>query len=389
MPLSRITQLEKNSLKSKISSLKNEMSKKEDVIASKDNINNYIINKLREVKKQIGDERKTKVIEKTPDKIKISDLLNDQEVVVIYTRDGYIKRSPLSDYKTFKTKGSKGNIALTTKEEDDVSFFDVAFLSQDILFFTESCKMYYKSVHQVPEFGRKARGIDAKSLLGVEEKISYLLPLNEEEAKKYLVFVTKQGYIKKTAIEEYNMEEQRRGLLGMRLKEDDEIIDIFKANDDDEVLIVSSSGFVNRFKIDNVNDTKRKTQGVQCINLPKKDCVISSHITFHNKGLYLVTASEKGKVKKTMLSEYTTYSGRVNKGLTGVKIQNNDKLAGTVIASNNDDILLITSNGKTLRYNCDKIKHTGRNTQGISLINIDKKSTVVGITNIKSIDEKG
>ena len=333
---------------------------------------------LIEIKDKFGDDRKTKIVA-AEGEIDLEDLIKEEESVVTLTHFGYIKRMPIDTYRSQK-RGGKGITGMTTREEDFVKQIFTASTHDTILFFTNKGKLYRLRGYEVPEAGRTARGTAIVNLLSLDpgEKVSAVIPIQNFAEGKYLLMATKNGLIKKTALKEYDSA-RKTGLQGITLKDNDELIAVRLTDGEDNVVLVTRSGLCITFDEKDVRPIGRVSQGVIGIRLDEDDEVIGMESIIAGGKATLLAITENGFGKRTELDEYRVQL-RGGKGVITYKITpKTGKLVGVRIATEEDDVMLITDTGTIIRINVKDISVLGRATQGVTLMRTNDGGKVVSI----------
>ena len=333
---------------------------------------------LIEVRDKFGDDRKTKIVA-ADGEIDVEDLIKEEQSVVALTHFGYIKRMPIDTYKS-QRRGGKGITGIATREEDFVKQIFTASTHDTILFFTNKGKLYHLRGYEIPEAGRTARGTAIVNLLSLDagEKVSAVIPIQNFAEGKYLLMATKNGLIKKTALREYDSS-RKTGLQGITLKEDDELIGVRLTDGEDNVVLVTRNGMCITFDEKEVRPIGRVSQGVIGIRLDEDDEVIGMESIIAGGKATLLAITENGFGKRTELDEYRVQL-RGGKGVITYKITpKTGKLVGVRIATEDDDVMLITDTGTIIRINVKDISVLGRSTQGVTLMRTNDGGRVVSI----------
>ena len=333
---------------------------------------------LLEIKDKFGDERKTKIVA-AEGEIDVEDLIKEEQTVVALTHFGYIKRMPIDTYKS-QRRGGKGITGIATREEDFVKQIFTASTHDIILFFTNKGKVYYLRGYEIPEAGRTAKGTAIVNLLSLDagEKVSAVIPIQNFADDKYLLMATKNGLIKKTSLKEYDSN-RRTGLQGITLKEDDELIGVRLTDGQDNVVLVTRNGMCITFDEKDVRPIGRVSQGVIGIRLDEDDEVIGMESVIAGGKATLLAITENGFGKRTELEEYRVQI-RGGKGVITYKITpKTGKLVGVRIATEEEDVMLITDTGTIIRINVKDISVLGRSTQGVTLMRTNDGGKVVSI----------
>ena len=333
---------------------------------------------LIEIRDKFGDDRKTKIVASEAE-IDVEDLIKEEECVVALTHYGYIKRMPIDTYRSQK-RGGKGITGMATRENDFVKEIFIASTHDTILFFSNKGKLYKLRGYEVPEAGRTAKGTAIVNLLSLDpgEKISAVIPLQNFAEGKYLLMATKQGLIKKTALKEYDTT-RKSGLQGITLKDDDELIGVRLTDGEDNVVLVTRNGICITFDEKEVRPIGRVSQGVIGIRLDDDDEVIGMEPVIAGGKATLLAITENGFGKRTELDEYRVQK-RGGRGVTTYKITpKTGKLIGVRIASEEDDVMLVTDTGTIIRLQVKDISILGRSTQGVTLMRTSDGGKVVGM----------
>ncbi len=333
---------------------------------------------LIEIRDKFGDERKTKIVA-AEGEIDIDDLIKEEQTVIALTHFGYIKRMPIDTYRSQK-RGGKGITGIATREEDFVKQIFTASTHDTILFFTNKGKLYKLRGYEVPEAGRTARGTAIVNLLSLDagEKVSAVIPIQNFAEGKYLLMATKNGLIKKTALAEYNSA-RKTGLQGITLKEDDELIAVRLTDGEDNVVLVTRNGMCITFDEKDVRPIGRVSQGVIGIRIDEDDEVIGMESIISGGKATLLAITENGFGKRTELDEYRVQI-RGGKGVITYKVtQKTGKLVGARIATDDEDVMLITDKGTIIRLKVKDISVLGRSTQGVTLMRTTDGGKVVSM----------
>ena len=343
---------------------------------------------LIEIRDKFGDDRKTKIVA-AEGEIDIEDLIKEEQTVVTLTHFGYIKRMPIDTYRS-QRRGGKGITGIATREEDFVKQIFTASTHDMILFFTNKGKLYKLRGYEIPEAGRTARGTAIVNLLSLDsgEKVSAVIPIQNFAEDKYLLMATKNGLIKKTSLKEYDTT-RKTGLQGITLKEEDELIGVRLTDGQDNVVLVTRNGMCITFDEKEVRPIGRVSQGVIGIRLDEDDEVIGMESIIAGGKATLLAITENGFGKRTELDEYRVQL-RGGKGVVTYKITpKTGKLVGVRIATEEDDVMLITDKGTIIRINVKDISVLGRSTQGVTLMRTNDGGKVVSIETLTpELEEK-
>lgn len=343
---------------------------------------------LLEIKDKFGDDRKTKIVA-AEGEIDLEDLIKEEQCVVALTHFGYIKRMPIDTYRS-QRRGGKGITGIATREEDFVKQIFTASTHDTILFFTNKGKLYKLRGYEIPEAGRTAKGTAIVNLLSLDpgEKVSAVIPIQNFAEGKYLLMATKNGLIKKTSLKEYDTA-RKTGLQGITLKDEDELIGVRLTDGEDNVVLVTRNGLCITFDEKDVRPIGRVSQGVIGIRLDDDDEVIGMESVIVGGKATLLAITENGFGKRTELDEYRVQK-RGGRGVITYKITpKTGRLVGVRIATEDDDVMLITDTGTIIRLKVKEISILGRSTQGVTLMRTNDGGKVVSIETLTpEIEEK-
>ena len=337
---------------------------------------------LLEIRDKFGDDRKTKIVAGEGE-IDLEDLIKEEQTVVALTHSGYIKRMPIDTYRS-QRRGGKGITGIATKEDDFVKQIFTASTHDMILFFTSKGKLYKLRGYEIPEAGRTARGTAIVNLLSLDpgERVSAVIPIQNFAEGKYLLMATKHGLIKKTALKEYDTT-RKTGLQGITLKDGDELIAVRLTDGQDNVVLVTKNGLCITFDEKDVRPIGRVAQGVIGIRLDEDDEVIGMESVIGGGKATLLAITENGFGKRTELDEYRVQK-RGGRGVITYKITpKTGKIVGVRIATEEDDVMLITDKGTIIRLKVKDISVLGRSTQGVTLMRTNDGGKVVSIETLK------
>ena len=378
MQLKRLSGLQREKIDEEYNELMKLIAYLKDVLSSDTLVYSIIKEELLEIKDKYGDDRLTKILPSAGEFVE-EDLIKEEQTVITLTHFGYIKRMPVDTYRS-QRRGGKGITATATREEDFVKQIFTASTHDTILFFTNKGKLYKLRGFEIPEAGRTARGTAIVNLLSLDpgEKVSAVIPIQNFAEGKYLLMATKNGLIKKTALTEYNSA-RRTGLQGITLKEDDELITVRLTDGEDNVVLVTREGMCITFDEKDVRPIGRVSQGVIGIRLEDTDEVIGMESVIAGGKATLLAITENGFGKRTELDEYRVQI-RGGKGVITYKITpKTGKLVGARVATEDDDVMLITDTGTIIRLEVKDISVLGRSTQGVTLMRTNDGGKVVSI----------
>lgn len=379
MRLQRLTSLEQVKIKQEHEDLLMLITQLKAILQSPQKILDIIKQELLEIKQNYGDIRRTEIIDTEAESFEMEDIIEESNCVVTITHSGYIKRQPLESYRQ-QRRGGKGLIATTTREEDFVSDIFIANTHDYLLLFTNKGKVHWLKVYNISEASRQARGKAIVNLISLQEveKVTAYIPIRNFDESHFLIMATKKGTIKKTNLSAYS-NPRSNGIIAISLEED-ELIDVKLTDGNQEIILATRNGNAVRFNENNVRATGRSAQGVRGIRLLPEDYVIGMVVAKDDKTLLTVT--ENGYGKRTNIAEYRL----ISRGGIGVKniicSERNGKVVSISSVSNEDEIMLITRNGITIRMPTSQISVIGRNTQGVRLIKLEENDKLVSVAKI-------
>ncbi len=387
LQLQRLTALERDKIQEEYDGLQKKIAEYQEILASEKKLKKVIVDELRDIQKTYGDARRTQIIEEQAE-IKLEDLINVEDVVVTVSHSGYLKRTPLSTYRQ-QGRGGKGRLGMKTRDEDFVEHLFIASSHSYILVFTNTGKLYWLKVYEVPDVGAAGKGKHVLNLVNLAsgEKVAALLAVKElpEEPKQvmvdgaeyaaegYIVLVTRLGLIKKTRLAEFS-NPTARGILAMKIEEGDELIGAQLTTGRNNIFLATHEGMAIRFPEGDVRDMGRAAYGVYAMDLDKEDWIVGMEIVHEHELILSVT--EKGYGKRTQITEYRLQS-RAGKGVINVKTtERNGKVVGVLSVTEDSEVMLISQQGKITRLDSSGIRESGRSAQGVRLINLEEGDQV-------------
>lgn len=384
MRLQRLTGLEREKIEAEYNELLARIAEYKAILADEQLVLEIISQELAEINDRFGDERRTEV-EVSEDEILDEDLIPREDVVITITHSGYVKRLPVSTYRS-QRRGGKGVIGMDTKSDDFVEHLFVSNTHHYLLFFTDKGKVYRLKAYEIPDLSRTARGTPIINLLQIEqgETVNAVIPVEAFDPDCYLFFGTRQGIVKKTPLDDYS-NIRRVGLIAINLREDDDLISVKLTDGKQEIIIGTADGMSIRFPESDVRSMGRSATGVKGIALDDDDRVIDLDVVDPEQEVLIVTA--KGYGKRTPVSEYRTQS-RGGKGIKTLNVtEKNGPIAGLKMVEDGEDLMIMTASGTMIRMNMDTISSMGRNTQGVRLINIRDEDSVATVTRVARSEE--
>ena len=388
MRLQRLTNMERDKILEEHAETLKLIARYQEILADEREVLKIVVSELREVRAQYGDARRTVIVEESAD-LSIEDLIAEEDMVVTVSHEGYIKRNPVAEYRA-QRRGGRGKIGATTKDEDFIEHLFIASTHAYILVFTTGGKLHWIKVHELPQAGRAARGKAIVNLLSLRpnEKVSAFLPVREFEHGRNVLFATKDGTVKKTALDEY-ANPRAAGIIAIKLNDGDELIGVRITDGNQEVILSTAAGQAIRFRESDVRTMGRNAAGVRGITLDDSDAVVAVDVVTADTTLLAV--AEKGYGKRTALDEYRI-TNRGGKGIITMNVTDKvGRVVGVRMVREGDDIMLITDGGKVIRMPVRDISVIGRNTQGVRLIGLEEGEKVVGVAPLAEmeVDESG
>ena len=377
MRLQRLTGLERQKIIEDLEETRNRIKELLNILAHEEVKLNIIKEELTEIRNKYSNERRTEIVDTDEGDIDIEDLIADEDVVVVYTRSGYIKRQTVDNYRA-QRRGGKGIRGMNLKEEDVVEKLFIASTLSHLLVFTSTGKIHWLRVFSIPDVSRIAKGKSIANLLRLQpgESIASILSVREFEEDKFVMIATERGIVKKTSLMAYSKPRQG-GIIGLTIDEGDRVIGAELCDGESDILLATAKGFSIRFSEKEVRPIGRTGRGVRGIRLKKEDEVVGAEIV--HPGNKLLTVTSRGYGKRTQMEEYPV-QGRG--GLGVMTIRCNEKI-GTVVGvqqvDESDQLLVITSDGNIVRMRVNEISLIGRNTQGVRLVGIGEGNQVVSI----------
>ena len=389
MRLVRLTGLERDKVENEYSKTMAAIADYEDILAKPERIDKIIYEELLEIQEKFGDERRTELMVGEVLSIEDEDLIEEENVVVTLTHNGYIKRLPTSDFKA-QNRGGRGVQGMGVHDDDFIEHLLTTSTHDELLFFTNVGKVYRMKAYEIPEYGRTAKGIPVINLLdiSVDEKIQTVIniPADKVQTDKemYLFFITRQGTVKRTSVSEFG-NIRKNGLKAITLRDGDELINVLATDDSKNIIIGTHQGYAVSFDEKDIRSMGRSAAGVRGIRLRDNDYVIGSAILEPESKVFVI--SENGYGKQTAASEYPI-KGRGGKGIKTTNVtEKNGPLAGLTTVNGDEDIMVITDKGVMIRFKISDVSETGRATLGVRLINLGTDSIVSTMTKVEPEDE--
>jgi DNA gyrase subunit A len=387
MRLQRLTGLERDKIVAEYEEVLAFIARLREILASDAEILKIIVAELTEIRDKFGDKRRSEIVDKTAD-ISLEDTIEEEDMVVTISHTGYIKRSAVDLYRS-QRRGGKGKTGMKTKEEDFVEQLFIASTKDYLLCFTDAGRMYWLKVYEIPEGSRTTKGKAVVNLVNVamDEKITTILPVKEFSEDTSLFMATRNGVVKKTPLVEYS-NVRSGGIIAVKLDEGDRLISVALTDGKKDVFLASKNGKAIRFNEGDVRSMGRVTRGVRGMNLSDDDQVIGMEIVDNTAvGSTIFTVCENGYGKRTDLDEYRDQS-RGGKGIITIKTtERNGSVVNVMQVADDNDLMVITDQGKILRVPVSGFSVIGRNTQGVRLITTEEKEKVVAVAKLAEKEE--
>ena len=385
MRLRRLTGLERDKIEKEYQELLALIKDLADILARPERVNEIIQTELGELTQRFGDKRRTELLVGEVLSLEDEDLIEEEEVVITLTNNGYIKRLANSELRA-QRRGGRGVQGMGVHDEDFVKTLVSCSTHDTLLFFTNAGKVYKAKGYEIPEYGRTAKGIPVINLLGIDsaEKIQTIIAVSGQSDNKYLFFTTLLGVVKRTSVDAFS-NIRSNGLIAINLKENDELVDVLETSGDDTMIIGTHAGYSVTFKEEAVRDMGRTASGVRGIRLRENDFVVGVSVITDDKEVLVIT--ENGYGKRTAGAEYPV-KGRGGKGIKTANITpKNGPLAGLTTVGGDEDIMLVTNKGVIIRFNVASVSQTGRATLGVRLMKLENDAKVVTMAAVEAEPE--
>ena len=382
MRLARLQGLEREKIEEELAELRKRIAYFKELLADEKKLMGVIKDELLEIKKKYGDKRRTKLVNGDGE-LDEEALIDEEDVAITLTHMGYIKRVPENTYKA-QRRGGKGILGLTTRDSDFVKDLIITSTHDDLLFFTDMGKVYKMKGYEVPEASRTAKGTPVINFLNLNsgEKVSAVIPVKEFSQDNYLVMITRSGTIKKTPMSEFDSI-RKNGLIAINLKDGDKLISVSQSNGDENIYVITKLGKAIAFNENDVRSMGRNAAGVRAINLDYGDEVVSMELDIDGTREMLVV-SENGFGKRTSLDEYRLQT-RGGKGIATYdksKFSKTGTLVGGMLVRDENEVMLINSNGVIIRIRAEEISKSGRTTQGVKIMKVEEDSHIVSLAKV-------
>jgi len=397
LQLHRLTRLSIDEIVKELEAIKGEIAEYESILGSEKKLRNVIVKELEEIKKQYGDERRTQIVDETTE-IQLEDLIVDEQVAVTVSHAGYLKRTPITTYRS-QRRGGTGRKGMSTREEDFVEYMYIASTHAYLLIFTNTGRVYWLKVYEIPDVGAAGKGKHVGNLVALQagETVRAILPVRDlEEENKYVFFVTRNGTVKKTPLKDF-CNVMSRGIIAIGIDKDDELVGAQVTDGNQIVFLASHEGMAIRFDEDDVRSMGRPAYGVRGMDLDKGDYIVGMAVTPKQKPKAdgesvadrILSVTENAYGKRTDVDEYRLQS-RGGKGVINVKTtERNGKVVSIMLVTEDSEVMIISQYGKIIRTETEQIRAAGRSTQGVRLLHLEEGDRVAAAVVIPAEEENG
>ncbi len=388
MRLARLQGLEREKIESELEEIRKKIAYYKELLADEKKLMGVIKDELLEIKKKYGDKRRTKIV-KGDGELDEEALIDEEEVAITLTHLGYIKRVPENTYKA-QRRGGKGIVGLTTRDSDFVRDLIITSTHDYLMFFTDMGKVYKMKAYEIPEASRTAKGTPVINFLNLNsgERVTAVIPVREFDEDEYLVMITKSGTIKKTPMSEFDTN-RKNGLIAINLKDGDKLIAVSQSTGDEDIYVITKFGKAIAFHEKDVRSMGRNASGVRGISLEEGDEVVAMELD--NDGTReMLVVTENGFGKRTALEEYRLQT----RGGKGVATYDKNKfgktgyLIGGMLVKDEEEVMLINSNGIIIRIRAEEISRSGRTTQGVKIMRVEEEDHIVSLAKVMEDEEK-
>ena len=385
MRLQRLTGIEQDKIDEELKELDIKIADFRDILENREHLLQIIKEEMLDIKNRYGDKRRTEITLDSYD-IEDEDLIPQEDILITLTQKGYIKRLTTDTFRS-QHRGGKGIKGMTTADDDNVELIIGANTHKDILFFTSYGKVYRLRGYQIPEFSRTSKGIPVVNLISAEkqEKVKVIISVDAYDAEHQFTFITKKGIVKRVSLDQFESVRQN-GKIAIELREDDELIDVKLTDGNAEILIAANNGKLARFNETDVRSMGRTAAGVKGIEMDDDIYVVGASTNL--EGQYILSISENGYGKMSLIEDYR----KTLRGSKGVTTMNTTEKVGMLAAmkavNGDEDILITTDKGIVIRTSLTTVARSGRNTQGVRIIRLDKDQRVASIAIVDPEDEE-
>jgi DNA gyrase subunit A len=388
MRLQRLTALEADKVRAEHADLMERIGELREILGDEARVMGLVKDELGEIVESYGDERRTELAA-FEGEVGIEDMIADQQMVISLTASGYVKRLPLATYRQ-QNRGGVGVMGMNMKDDDYIAHLHISSTHDYLLFFTNRGKVYRTKVYELPEGSRTSKGSSLRNVLPLveDEKVMAVIPTRDFKENRYLVFATADGLVKKTEFIQYNTPLRADGIIAIKVRPGDELVQVRLTSGEDDILMVSHSGHASRFSEELLRPMGRDTSGIKGMNVSGKDNrVLAMDIARNDTELFVVT--ENGYGKRTVVSDYPV-KGRGTKGVLTIRMtEKKGGLAGALIVNAHQDLLFISQNGMVQRTSVEGISQLGRATQGVKVMNIKDDDRVSAVALAAESEDNG
>ncbi len=387
LQLRRLSALERQKIIEEYESIIKLIAELEEILGNEQSLRRVIINELDDVKKEFGDARRTEIVDEGTE-YSIEDLIADEDVAITVTKNGYIKRTPVTTYSR-QGRGGKGRFGAMAKNDDFVEHLFIASTHAYLMVFTDDGLVYKMKVHEVPDAAAASRGKAIVNLIQIpsDRKLAGVVPVREFSEGRYVVMVTRKGVIKKTALSDFQ-NIRSNGIIAINIDEGDELLDVLTTDGNKRIFIATHNGFAIRFDEKNARPMGRATRGTRGIDLRKDDFVVSLCAVSSDDSERMLSVSEKGYGKQTAIGTYRLQS-RGGKGVINMKTtEKTGKVVAVFPVEDDSEIMIITQQAKLIRLEAGHIRKTGRSAQGVRLIKTDEGDMVTSASLVEPSAEE-
>jgi DNA gyrase subunit A len=383
MQLGQLTRLSRDELEKEMRQLQEAIAEYKSILESEEKQSEVIKKELRTLARELGDARRTKILEGEVTDIAIEDLIDQEDVAITITRDGYIKRLPVDTYRP-QGRGGRGILALTKKEEDTVKDLFVCSTHHILLSFTNRGSVYRIKAYEVPMASRTARGTPIQNIVPLDdgERVTEIIPVPSFDVGGYLFMVTEQGVLKKSALTDFDTRVRSRGLRAIDLDEGDQLQWVLHTDGTRDVMLVTSAGKANRFDEASVRSMGRSARGVRSMKLEKGEKLVVAVSVRKDDPRDLLVVGDCGLGKRTPLEEYAT-KGRTAHGVLTMRVtERTGDVIGAAVCEPEDEVMFITANGVLLRTVVKTIRQTGRAAMGVRVVRLGEGDSLMGLAKV-------
>ena len=387
MRLQRLTSLEVQKIVDELTEVLALIEHLKDLLSSEQKILGVVKEETEEISKKFGDDRRTEIVEEEAEEINVEDLITEEDMAILISNRGYIKRIPVTAYRR-QGRGGKGSSSALLKEDDFIEQFFIASTHDFVLFITNQGKAYWVKVHEIPESSRQAKGQSIKVLLslGSEEEITAVVSLRNFTDERFVLMATRRGVVKKVAISDF-ANAKTRGIVAINLDQGDGLVTALLTSGKNEVVLVTRKGNALRFGEEAVRAMGRASHGVQGIRLSDKDELAGVAMVVEGEQMLLL--SEFGFGKRTAYDNFSPH-GRGTRGQICYRVtEKTGELVGVLSVNDKDDLVCITSQGNALKLRLTEVSTLGKNAMGVRIVNITKPDVVVGVARVVKEDQNG